>query len=127
MQHPDSWDGAPEQAKDVLRGMARAAIAAMREPTEEMKQAGFWDGNATLSTYRAMIERVAKAINDAMLQHGDYKPDELARAAIEAMREPSEEMVFAGDAFEPDGISAEAIWIAMIDAALECSTKQTEK
>jgi len=34
-----------------------------------------------------MIKRVAKAINEAMLHHGDYKPEELARAAIAAMRE----------------------------------------
>lgn len=69
-----------------------------------------------------MIERVAKAINDTMLQHGDYKPDELARAAIAAMREPTEEMVEAGyyDAMAED---AKATFTAMIDAALECSTK----
>ena len=73
-----------------------------------------------------MIERVAKAINDTMLQHGDYKPDELARAAIAAMREPTEDMVEAGysDAMAED---AKATFTAMIDAALECSTKQTEK
>ena len=43
-----------------------------------------------------MIERVAKAINDAMLQHGDYKPDELARVAIAAMREPTKEIEAMG-------------------------------
>ena len=85
-----------------------------------------------------MIERVAKAINDTMLQHGDYKPDELARAAIAAMREPTEEMVAVGyDNFMwgpcgstsddlPDANSAE-IWQAMIDAALKCSIKPDEK
>ena len=68
-----------------------------------------------------MIDRVAKAINDTMLQHGDYKPDELARAAIEAMREPTDEMyqgVCALDKMWRDSNSAE-IWQAMIDAALE--------
>jgi len=35
---------------------ARAAIAAMREPTKAMKEAGFWDGHSSLNTYRAMID-----------------------------------------------------------------------
>jgi hypothetical protein len=39
-----------------------------------------------------MIERVAVAINQAMLLHDDYDPDLLARAAIAAMREPTEDM-----------------------------------
>lgn len=50
------WDAQDDFGKDAARKCARAAIAAMREPTDEMKQAGFWDGNATLSTYRAMID-----------------------------------------------------------------------
>jgi hypothetical protein len=83
-----------------------------------------------------MIERVAKAINDAMLQHGDYKPNELARAAIAAMRDCTPEMLDAGSAAHPaNGYTRwtllndiiECEWVAMCDAALECSTKQTEK
>ena len=80
-----------------------------------------------------MIERVAKAINDAMLQHGDYKPDELARAAIAAMREPTDEMVRQCMVYTQcmdtghTRDDAEGAWQAMIDAALDCSTKQTEK
>ena len=85
-----------------------------------------------------MIERVAKAINDTMLQHGDYKPDELARAAIAAMREPTEEMVAVGyDNFMwgPCGSTSDDlpdanpndVWIDMIDAALKCSIKPDEK
>ena len=35
---------------------ARAAIAAMREPTERMKEAGFWEGSASPNNYRAMID-----------------------------------------------------------------------
>ena len=38
------------------RVYARAAIAAMREPTECMKQAGFWEGSVGLNNYRAMID-----------------------------------------------------------------------
>jgi hypothetical protein len=74
-----------------------------------------------------MIEKVAKAINDAMLQRGDYKPDELARAAIAAMRDCTPEMLDAGSAAHPDGgyrretlltDIIEAEWVAMCDAAL---------
>jgi len=83
-----------------------------------------------------MIEKVAKAINDAMLQHGDYKPDELARAAIAAMRDCTPAMLDAGSAAHPAGGYVrgtlltdiiEAEWRAMVDAALECSTKPDEK
>ena len=45
-----------------------------------------------------MIERVTKAISDAILSYpGDGTPDEvIARAAIEAMRELTPEMIAAG-------------------------------
>lgn len=83
-----------------------------------------------------MIERVAKAINDAMLRHRDYTLDKLARAAIAAMRDCTPEMLDAGSAAHPAGgyrretllnDIIECEWVAMVDAALECSTKQTEK
>lgn len=38
------------------RVYARAAIAAMREPTERMKEAGFWEGSASPNNYRTMID-----------------------------------------------------------------------
>ena len=74
-----------------------------------------------------MIERVAKAINEALLQHGDYKPDELARAAIAAMRDCTPAMLDAGSAAHPAGgyrretllyDIIECEWVAMCDAAL---------
>ena len=74
-----------------------------------------------------MVERVAKAINDTMLQHGDYKPDELARAAILAMRDCTPAMLDAGSAAHPAGgyrretllnDIIECEWRAMVDAAL---------
>ena len=85
-----------------------------------------------------MIERVARAINPDCWEQEDAgggvitHPSNLAhsmkqaRAAIAAMREPTEDMVEAGyyDAMAED---AKATFTAMIDAALECSTKQTEK
>ena len=82
-----------------------------------------------------MIERVAKAINDAMLQHGDYKPNELARAAIAAMRDCTPAMLDAGTTAHPRGYTRETLltdiieaeWRVMCDAALECSMKQTKK
>lgn len=44
----------------------------------------------------------------------------LGRAAIEAMREPSPEMVDAGDEADPSGYGVvKEVWPAMIDAALE--------
>ena len=75
-----------------------------------------------------MIERVAKAINDAMLQHGDYKPDELARVAIAAMREPTKEMEAMGCGWwayhsEFGRMELPAVYTRMIDAALEVITK----
>ena len=85
-----------------------------------------------------MIERVAKAINDTMLQHGDYKPDELARAAIAAMRDVDRVAIDCAllkyhgavpawdDDYDWHNHMREAI-NAALDAALECSTKQIEK
>ena len=71
-----------------------------------------------------MIERVAKATNDTMLTCGDYKPIGLARAAIAAMREPSEAMRLAGDL--NDTYDFTVAWQPMIDAALG-ETKSTTK
>ena len=79
-----------------------------------------------------MVEKVAKAINDTMLNYGDYKPISLARAAIAAMRDCTPEQLDAGSAAHPAGgyrretllnDIIECEWIAMVDAALECSTK----
>ena len=86
-----------------------------------------------------MVEKVAKAIaTKALGEVGrDYDPFAIqkcipyARAAIAAMREPTDEMNDAG-ADKCDGGCAEEscqfgfmgkIWTAMIDAALKCSTK----
>ena len=83
-----------------------------------------------------MIERVAKAINDTMLQHGDEDLTIMARAAIAAMRDCTPEMLDAGSAAHPAGgyrretllnDIIECEWVAMVDAALECSTKPDEK
>ena len=61
-----------------------------------------------------MIERVAVAIIEAAEKGARGKPREIARAAIEAMREPTEAMIDAADPFE----LPREIWPAMIDAAL---------
>ena len=75
-----------------------------------------------------MVERVAKAINDAMLKYGDYRPIGLARAAIKEMRNCTPAMLDAGSAAHPAGGYTrgtllndiiEAEWRAMCDAALE--------
>ena len=78
-----------------------------------------------------MIERVAVAINQAMLLHDDYDPDLLARAAIAAMREPNESMRrklwLYGNHPDKEFVMDGGMWREMIDAALECSTKPDEK
>lgn len=82
-----------------------------------------------------MVERIKAALERKRheLKHspGDDEPDvlcygeEYARAAITAMREPTEEMIDAGvDDYPGEGllahgpVFARCIWEAMIDAAL---------
>ena len=76
----------------------------------------------------SMIERVAAAIameNEGWTKNAkDYIPH--ARAAIEAMREPTDAMVMAAEWAEPEyreddmdvGATYKAEWRAAIDAAL---------
>lgn len=75
-----------------------------------------------------MVERVARAIAGeafAESHEGDaesewQKVKHLARAAIEALREPTEEMEWLGDdAHDPHVRNASEIWQTMIDAALK--------
>lgn len=74
----------------------------------------------------AIFDRVAKAIWDAayISENVDQEMAErLARAAIEAMREPTEEMVdvvFAAQLNDDDGYTR-LIWEKMIDTALNPS------
>lgn len=74
-----------------------------------------------------MIERVTKAIETALQQHGDadiraglvfLDISKVARAAIEAMREPTDAMDEEGAIFS-DCNAATPTWQAMIDAALK--------
>lgn len=87
-----------------------------------------------------MVERVATAIwalyrhtdcneYDQLAPHAKHTADEMARAAIEAMREPTADMVDAGRDVGPDapyGLS-ETIkrWEAMINAALDTPSQIT--
>ena len=68
-----------------------------------------------------MIKRVTKAIMDKTLEFktkGDWLSyEDLAYAAIAAIREPTEEMILA--AFPYTDPRIKEIWQAMIDAALE--------
>ena len=77
----------------------------------------------------SMVERVAKALHKADNPDGSYEgffahtPDpqiyeRMARAAIEAMREPTEAMDEEGAIFS-DCNAATRTWQAMIDAALK--------
>ena len=75
-----------------------------------------------------MVERVAKALR----LHNGAEAEQAARAAIAAMRDCTPEMLDAGSAAHPAGgyrretllnDIIECEWVAMVDAALECSTK----
>jgi len=74
-----------------------------------------------------MIERVAKAVKRCnVFPLGDlreYLSNEdaitIARAAIEAMREPSEEMVDQCMDMGIHAMTQKAVWEKMLDAALE--------
>ena len=94
-----------------------------------------------MSETNEMIERVAKAIYDAHVSRqprpadwlswgeliaqghqGRHRVEDtraLARAAIEAMREPSEAMIDAGYEYKGRGNTTEAVWRAMVAAALQ--------
>jgi DNA polymerase/3'-5' exonuclease PolX len=71
-----------------------------------------------------MVERVARAMYGEIDFRGEaYKK---ARAAIEAMREPTEQMSTAGE-LTPFDCHSDVTWRAMIDAALgvsECPERQ---
>lgn len=64
-----------------------------------------------------MIERVAQVLSELAGDGRDYT--DVARAAIEAMREPTLFMMNKGGTRVPDGpLQAEEVWHAMIDATL---------
>lgn len=68
-----------------------------------------------------MVERVAAAIRESRPLDCYAAYEQAARAAIEAMREPTEAMVGEGKAAPTygDGVSdIPKVWRAMIDAAL---------
>lgn len=68
-----------------------------------------------------MVKRVCAAI-DGAYSHGDLSWEKCARAAIEAMREPTEEMVQAANHMTGYSLENEYIkqeWRAMIDEALK--------
>ena len=81
-----------------------------------------------MSADSEMVERVARAAKDYLYGRADFGApinfDDLARAAILAMREPTGTMVLANPAWYRDGGVFEG-WRAMIDAAL--SQKQDGK
>jgi len=63
-----------------------------------------------------MIEKVARAINE-IRENGSAV--DLAKAAIIAMREPSEEMLKAGYTLCINSDNMDEVYIKMIDAALK--------
>lgn len=73
----------------------------------------------------SMVERVAKAIRDCEASHDGSLPwiEHCARAAIEAMREPTQAMLDAGDEYDmqfvDEGGYPWEYYRVMIDAALK--------
>ena len=75
-----------------------------------------------------MIERVARALAESesgkkdfydsldVLTRGAFQRD--ARAAIEAMREPTKEMERAGDDMMRSAAFSHSVWLTMVDEAL---------
>jgi hypothetical protein len=75
-----------------------------------------------------MIERVARAIADNLYsadpydemvkdRRANYRIQSVARAAIAAMREPTEAMSQAGGGEQGDPFMANVVWRRMIDEA----------
>jgi len=66
-----------------------------------------------------MVERVARAINNALGTYSGTDGEELmlqaAATAIQAMRDPTPEMIEAGEAVDGT-VTALPIWQAMLDA-----------
>ncbi|MBN9026241.1 hypothetical protein [Kaistia sp. MMO-174] len=83
-----------------------------------------------------MVRRVAMAISEASAGSTGADPaldwkrfERQARAAIEAMREPTEEMIFRGGLVKDapwDGRKPARILSAMVDAALQDKAWQAE-
>lgn len=71
----------------------------------------------------SMVKRVADAIQDvaSISESGGLNYEEMARAAIEAMREPTERMEDAGNlpTYQWVDDTAGNVWTRMIDSALE--------
>ena len=71
-----------------------------------------------------MVRTVAKAIKAKLIEQAssdgaDIDCESIARAAIEAMREPTRDMSHFGHGHWTDGKGAISIWQVMIDAALK--------
>lgn len=78
---------------------------------------------------QSMIERVARALAENQCGRGappDDNDRSMARAAIEAMRVPTEAMVNAGYdvGYSPDPLPTDLVWTAMVDAALKEQVKE---
>jgi hypothetical protein len=69
----------------------------------------------------SMLERVAKAMQTRYVRGDELNFGDLARAAVEAMREPNEKMIRAGkDEWGWDGyMNPDDVWSAMITSILE--------
>lgn len=98
-------------AVDMVEKVARAIVGAMYHPQPDMSG----------DIWKAVSPRHRRDATDA------------ARAAIEAMREPTEAMKDAGSYFDHDGdggisaYEAADVWSGMIDAALNTPANHSEQ
>jgi hypothetical protein len=59
VRYDPDWEGVSEEAKEMFRQDARAAIAAMREPTEEVLMLVFETGSGgRLCAWQMMIDKI---------------------------------------------------------------------
>ena len=77
------------------------------------------DDEATYTLTRPGHEPMEFASHDEALEHVSALRDaERARAAIEAMREPTVAILVGGNHCQPGSYSAEKVWVERIDTAL---------
>lgn len=68
---PVTWDDLPESVREIERGHMRAAIEAMREPTEAMIDAAYLGEPATNEIARRGTAQSYRAMISAALNEGE--------------------------------------------------------
>ncbi|WEK49927.1 MAG: hypothetical protein P0Y66_19970 [Candidatus Kaistia colombiensis] len=132
-----SRENAKDAVRDGLRNTASAIAAASRRiAVRRTERHVFWRRKEPIIMSNEMVKRVAIAICEASAGVLGTNPtldwrsyERQARAAIEAMRQPTEEMIFRGGLVKDapwDGKKPARILSAMVDAALQDKAWQKE-